>query len=1288
MTASDEFLPPGIAELLSGDVPAVDLGRRLFELNEERLRATDPPLADLLRICAIPRRLDEQVLGVLRDDIGDGAENQRLLQSLAAFEFVVTRPDGGYVYHDSTRTMLLDEWRTHARDAFDALSARLADHFDRQHDRARALEASLRRVGHLMRTANSDRYAHLVEAVDEQTLHALFEAMYHESQISVQRGFACFQRHYQHYEGTRRWGICRAMLAAAQECLAEVSAAADSARYRWWLRYYDARLSQQEGRSSRARTLLDQLLDAKPDDERLVLWAHGQLASVLHEQCELQQARQVCERGLELAEASRVDPWNLPVEYARLAALYRTLEELDRAATTYVQGMAAAREQRNTAVEAFLHGQAAVVHHKAGRLTLALDHALEAVHLSWRASPERAALLPKATRWVFEVVGPRCARLLETLFAQAAESADASRDLSDLFELHVTYAAHLARCGQLERAMEHLAKLQYNDARDKADNDLPFWLDPDAIAGQWNGAVTHHQTIVVRLRMTVTAAMLHERRGDHVGAIDLYDRAVDDARAIDDRLMAIAASANKGEQLGNVGRFEEAAAVLTTAIDDSEAVGHDKLALLCRVLLADVERRRGRLDDAGRILDEVGGRLSSSDVGYQAMLGTTRGLLAGDRGRWPDALRHHEGAVELRRRSGDAPRIAAAHAVAANTASACGRYSSANRHAAEAASIWRDAAAVGQPTPDQLRADLGNARGVDTLLRRQGTEETAGLIDARDRFLAATEAEPDNFWCQLNLAFASHQLGRHREAVEAMAAAAEAGLCGHTPALLHERTGAYLIEEGHTAARAGRADEAAQSYLQAIQALGRAETALSSIGDRIRLGYVAIGDGLSAIDRLDDAETSYRAGLQRVHDDLAWQARLHARLGAVAALRGDLEGLAEALTRGVVLLHDAEAAEPADTVATDMAPLAGTARTYSAIREALRLLSGDPGAEQSLRDLAFAVGWQLNRRAWSTARSTSTDRRMPPLAVRVPAVLAADDDTADNRATTWSTLLSDLRARVRAATGVPLPEVELEGDPTLSAEAVVSLHGVPTLLVDVDVSSAADDGVRPDGHEAKQVAREHLVDRLELFVKGHLDAFLGIPETRDLVADWHARVGAAGGEEEVDAMARSVLHDSAAIITLTTVLSHLASERIPLVQLGTILTVFTDRLGEQPEPLLVAEAARQAILDRQDLSGAMTRVVRLTPATEEMISAGVHHRDGHHFLALEPVVVQRILMAVGAVASDDAPVVLLTHRPGLRPYVRRLVALQYPELTVLDVTEVTGERDVEVIEMTGGDPPR
>ena len=95
------------------------------------LRQLDSEVADQLRLCAIPHQFDERLLPVLAPGL-DAARAKALCADIAQLSVVLARSDG-YALHDEAREHLFAWWlRDEQAETFVAVSARLAEHFDRR----------------------------------------------------------------------------------------------------------------------------------------------------------------------------------------------------------------------------------------------------------------------------------------------------------------------------------------------------------------------------------------------------------------------------------------------------------------------------------------------------------------------------------------------------------------------------------------------------------------------------------------------------------------------------------------------------------------------------------------------------------------------------------------------------------------------------------------------------------------------------------------------------------------------------------------------------------------------------------------------------------------------------------------------------------------------------------------------------------------------------------------------------------------------------------------------------
>ena len=122
-----------MAALDEADDPGVALVDRIVAT------ASDRELAVLVEACAVPRRVDATIVGVLRGRPEDVVGNARLLRELCEYPFLKPREGGGFVYHDGVRVPLLARFATSGAMRCASSTGRLVAHFEAAHAAARGL---------------------------------------------------------------------------------------------------------------------------------------------------------------------------------------------------------------------------------------------------------------------------------------------------------------------------------------------------------------------------------------------------------------------------------------------------------------------------------------------------------------------------------------------------------------------------------------------------------------------------------------------------------------------------------------------------------------------------------------------------------------------------------------------------------------------------------------------------------------------------------------------------------------------------------------------------------------------------------------------------------------------------------------------------------------------------------------------------------------------------------------------------------------------------------------------
>ncbi|MFB0534798.1 MAG: tetratricopeptide repeat protein, partial [Anaerolineae bacterium] len=313
--------------------------------------AEEPEWGALLRAAAIPRRLDEGVVGALRGALDDVQGNQAALQRLASYSFVLPDPEGrSYALHEEVRAVLLADWQVPERRA---------------------------------------RYVELSRALYDHALAAEqgWEALYHRFAFDPTGALAEFERRFQDAEKFYRRAECGALLAAADEQEQEL----DEGQRRW-LRYYRARLAQVLDRWAEAaagyRELLAELPPSPPASlpeggERLRIWTLNALGLALDSQGKWAEAVEVYQETLK-ARRELGDRHGEGITLGNLGNVYYSQGRWEQAIECYQESLRIKRELGDRHGEGITLNNLGAVYQAQGRW----DQAIECYEESLRIKRE------------------------------------------------------------------------------------------------------------------------------------------------------------------------------------------------------------------------------------------------------------------------------------------------------------------------------------------------------------------------------------------------------------------------------------------------------------------------------------------------------------------------------------------------------------------------------------------------------------------------------------------------------------------------------------------------------------------------------------------------------------------------------------------------------------------------------------------------------------------------------------------------------------------------------------
>jgi hypothetical protein len=1211
-------------EALLESIDAVDDPERgLVEQLVVRARRTDPALAEAIPLCAIPRRFDAEILGILRSS-DDTEASRRLIARLAEYPFVLQQSDRWFTYHDDTRDALLRQWHDdpEQRDMFESLNHLLSSHYLGQRAVAAQREQDFARVASLIQDASSARHAQLAAQIEAGVTGPLLEALYHATLASPNGALSFFGTEASRYAREGRPFVW-ALLDAMKRYLYGLPFATDERSWSPWLEYWRVFLDWLVRQSPEATEVaLRQLLEVASDDEVLKLWVLDDLADVLSTQGRIREAQEAIRSRLELAEATSADWQNLPISYGRLAGLAGQLNQIEEQVRSANRAVELAREVGNANTEASARLALASAAAERGQIAQAVDHLAEAVRISRTAMPTDRPTAAAVLSAAMELAQERAPQLLDAL-AVEARALLPSADGRLLAELQ--YTAGLRSGGQVERAAE---TLQTIDAQ-------------LAAAGERVSAAA-----------AIEKVALLASRGEGDLALSAADRALErNDLSQPERAMALV---YRGAACDLLGRGDDALSDLEKAAALMEACGQEAVSAGIEVMRAMVAVTNGMLDAADALLETARTRLGDPDAEIWLHWHQATGSVARRRGRWDEAqaaLAVAYERAELLARGDDAVSVLREllHLAEARN-DAAGALDAAER----AAAWWRvrKERAAYRPSEEQERAARENATGI-AQFTTEAADRGSLVTSARDHFRAAAERCPDIPLYWLNLSYACRELGEWADAIDAMQRVLGCeGFWGRPPAVVRQ-VAELELARARSLLAGPRAGEAARELSRVRETYGHELPA-----DVLVELAILMGDAQLAMHKPAPAEGSYEAALTLAeeHGLTPPRSRCHARVALAAAMRDDLERVADRVRRAC----DADPDGGSDSWLDDLAAVPQTDAATRAFRDLLRVGASDPLLHPDQRELFKAVGpvWvnMSYRSLRPLNRPTLGDELDVPAYVGRRLSLNADDGLFPHGADTLEVVrmldlgVPRMRERVWETTGVSMPGLRIR--PTALPKGVfrVAIDGV-------EVSEArVPEGVRPD---------EAMLEHVEAVVRDHLDDFV------DLDSVVSALEGLRRRSAEADELVQPALGDSEALIRFVAVIRSLAADRVPVGDLKSILAAVQGaaRELELPELLELARAAVHSSLPGNDGS---RRLVSLDAELAAAVAAEVRRANGSAFLAPAHADAEHLLSELERWLEDQGPepFVVVVEQPGMRRFVASAVSRLTRSVPVLARSEV------------------
>lgn len=199
----------------------------------------------------------------------------------------------------------------------------------------------------------------------------------------------------------------------------------------------------------------------------------------------------------------------------------------------------------------------------------------------------------------------------------------------------------------------------------------------------------------------------------------------------------------------------------------------------------------------------------------------------------------------------------------------------------------------------------------------------------------------------------------------------------------------------------------------------------------------------------------------------------------------------------------------------------------------------------------------------------------------------------------------------------------------------------------------------------------YIVRHLSSVVLANLGELLSTEAAERMLDRWVEQDPGSG--ERASIRARH-LNDERARTRFVRLLRMFAAERIPLTDLDPVVRMFA--AAPETEAVTLAERARDALRVAERIIDPSEHADALPPDVEDQLEKWIHEDGARKVLALPPDIAANLKRAVEEILETDERSALVVLRPGLRPYVRRLVAQVDPRRDVLARTEL---RDVVLL---------
>jgi len=493
------------------------------------------------------------------------------------------------------------------------------------------------------------------------------------------------------------------------------------------------------------------------------------------------------------------------------------------------------------------------------------------------------------------------------------------------------------------------------------------------------------------------------------------------------------------------------------------------------------------------------------------------------------------------------------------------------------------------------------------------------------------------------------------------------------------------------------------------------QSALADAGVLFKLGDVLLarGDDHAALDAYRAAEKIDEEEGYETHPATVYRRAMAVPLWKLGHYKEALAQLTQIDEAEVARADDKDAVEPwRDQLVTDLVDCDAvkTSKAYRLLKDWLgRVLTAHRSDEHMRRDASTALlrlgllrYHELERRTLEPEAAVSITNTMSPTVP--PVVLEADassffpEDAETPRVQEMLAPDGDIarmRERVEARMGIEVPAMQLLSRPNLGsgrynvildgALAAVGTLGSESLFAtdleacrrhgldgreDVDPLDETQPGGLWLAPDVDPPAELEIIDRYEYMLRHaesvllrNLDLFFGIKQASAVFAK------------------ASMLSTPESLVRMAAVSRALLREGVPLTDPKAIAKeVVKPDAGAVELPALV-ERVRETLAQALPGADGSRTLVSVRHDIEDEVARWTQRRDGKEFVAVPGAKLAELRRLVDEqVASLEPGAALVVRPPGLRRFVRRVVELDHPTVTVLAFTELLPDVQLQVEE--------